>query len=434
MALQSKPVLESKLFTSDPQSRVALQACLVSDQAHIQQAAPGTPATRGPHVAKIQEAIFQLGNNVAIDPGELQRSEYGPSTAAAVLAYKKNRGIINPSYQNQADPIVGKHTIAQLDNEMLALEGKLVPPKPTSVLLTVGTISWIQGSPSPISGAGTEAAEFSPTWIPPTYLGLAATSNPAPPFRLDVKEFRSARQFRAMTFCRFSIDIDEADHVSNFKVLDAFHDPGFTPPFQKAKFPAAVVDAILHADSTIFDSSFAPGEASVNSLVSTQGRHANTTIKDVPTNEVVLVNSLIKFRAGKHTDDIGVNKIKADFHVPWVWCEMVVTFLGRNTFKIYGRGSLFPSHSWYFDSVQIGSVGEIGDSRFPILRGTRSLIETSRLKLFPVLSKGARTPGPQAADARFKGSVEDHPNTAAGGREITVTRSIAIERAASAAR
>jgi hypothetical protein len=38
------------------------------------------------------------------------------------LSYKKKRNIINRSYQTQADNIVGKMTIASLDNEMMARE------------------------------------------------------------------------------------------------------------------------------------------------------------------------------------------------------------------------------------------------------------------------------------------------------------------------
>jgi lysozyme family protein len=47
---------------------------------------------------------------------------YGAATAAAVLAYKKKRNIINHSYQAQADNIVGKMTVAALDKEMVERE------------------------------------------------------------------------------------------------------------------------------------------------------------------------------------------------------------------------------------------------------------------------------------------------------------------------
>jgi hypothetical protein len=235
-----------------------------------------------------------------------------------------------------------------------------------------------------------------------------------------------------MAFCRFTIDIDETDKPLNFKVQEAFSDGGFTPPFNKSKFPAAVVGSLLEGDLTMFDDVSHPGEASIisrpeprtGSIV--QGRHKSTTIDDVPADEVVLVNTLVKFRAGQRTDSVGVNVVKAAFHVPWVWCEMVVTYVGEGSFKIYGRGSIFPSHAWYFDGRQIATVPEIGDARFPILRGTRSLIEESHLKLFPVLSAGARARAPQSVDIDASGRVESQLNTAPGGRAITATRSITI--------
>lgn len=57
-----------------------------------------------------------------IEVSELRRQTYGPSTAAAVLAFKQKRKIINPAYQKTADNIVGKMTIARLDKELLAAD------------------------------------------------------------------------------------------------------------------------------------------------------------------------------------------------------------------------------------------------------------------------------------------------------------------------
>ena len=76
--------LQSQLFRGDAK----LEAAAVSDPAHILQGA------NGDHVHKIQLALIQL-DGAAIDPD----GEYGPATAAAVLAYKRKRNIINRSYQ-----------------------------------------------------------------------------------------------------------------------------------------------------------------------------------------------------------------------------------------------------------------------------------------------------------------------------------------------
>ena len=100
--------LQSHLFAGDPK----LEAAAVSDPAHI------LPGAVGPHVAKIQRALIEL-DEAAIDRAELQNAQYGPSTAKAVLQYKRKRNIVNHSYQASADDIVGRMTMAALDKEML---------------------------------------------------------------------------------------------------------------------------------------------------------------------------------------------------------------------------------------------------------------------------------------------------------------------------
>lgn len=109
--------LRSRLFKDDP----ALQACLVKDSAHV------TLGTRGAHVPKIQRALAMI-DGALIATNEVQLALYGKTTAAAVLAYKRQRKIINRSYQSTADDIVGKMTIARLDDEMAALE-QAGPPR-----------------------------------------------------------------------------------------------------------------------------------------------------------------------------------------------------------------------------------------------------------------------------------------------------------------
>ena len=92
---------------------VALEACLVSDSAHIKQRVNDV----GNHVVKIQQALTAL-DRVSIAPGEVKAKTYGRSTADAVLAFKKQRNIINFGYQTKPDDIVGKMTIARMDNEL----------------------------------------------------------------------------------------------------------------------------------------------------------------------------------------------------------------------------------------------------------------------------------------------------------------------------
>ncbi len=107
--------LQSKLFQGDR----ALDACLLEDSAHL------TIGAAGDHVSKIHTALLAL-DDLPVAVAELRAKQYGPSTASAVLVFKRRRGIINRSYQKEADAIVGKMTIAAMDREMVSKEGE--PP------------------------------------------------------------------------------------------------------------------------------------------------------------------------------------------------------------------------------------------------------------------------------------------------------------------
>jgi peptidoglycan hydrolase-like protein with peptidoglycan-binding domain len=99
--------LQSRLFSGDR----LLEAAASRDADHV------TLGARGEHVRKIQKALNLFGG-APIDEDGI----YGRETAAAVLTYKRQRNIVNRSYQTQADDIVGKMTIASLDVEVLVLE------------------------------------------------------------------------------------------------------------------------------------------------------------------------------------------------------------------------------------------------------------------------------------------------------------------------
>jgi hypothetical protein len=58
-------------------------------------------------------------DRAAIDPVEVQGKSFQGTTRTAVINYKKKRKIINVSYEQDVDPIVGKMTIERLDNDLL---------------------------------------------------------------------------------------------------------------------------------------------------------------------------------------------------------------------------------------------------------------------------------------------------------------------------
>lgn len=96
-----------------------LEACLVEDAAHL------TLGVQGDFVGKVQAALIFL-DELSIDEPELEALTYGKSTAAAVLAFKQKRKIINRSYQQREDDIVGKMTIKALDDELAIAENSPV--------------------------------------------------------------------------------------------------------------------------------------------------------------------------------------------------------------------------------------------------------------------------------------------------------------------
>jgi hypothetical protein len=95
---------------------VELEQCAVDDNAHL------TVGSNGPHVALVQQALIDLGEPVGADGAD---GGYGPATAAAVSSYKAQRGIVNSS--GQIDAVVGKLTIAALDDEIAAADAQVSP-------------------------------------------------------------------------------------------------------------------------------------------------------------------------------------------------------------------------------------------------------------------------------------------------------------------
>src|SRR5690349_16955806 len=142
--------LVSLLLRDEPR----LQACLVADPAHV------VPGSNGRHVGLIQKVLLVL-DKADISPAELRSRVYGPTTTAAVLAYKRKRNIINRAYQTTADNIVGKMTIAQMDHELMTLDlrsisGRVVcthggqepPPRPAAIVAAAGNARLV-GAPTP---------------------------------------------------------------------------------------------------------------------------------------------------------------------------------------------------------------------------------------------------------------------------------------------
>jgi hypothetical protein len=310
--------------------------------------------------------------------------------------------------------------------------------------IQVGSVTWLNGIPTPLWFAG-GCAGLEPAWVPRVYMLLKATSNPAPGSEIaDFGRFREGKQYRALTYCRCSLDIDSATgELGEFDVLEVVHDPGWTPPFRYTECPPSLMPA-LFAHQELRDPTWYPGEASALSQICVEEQHPNSTIEEVPDTERVLVNSLIKCRAGSHADEVGI-RLGSPFHAPWVWNEWLLTY-APGQLKLYLRGSRFPSHTWYVDGRQVVAAAGIGDASFPeeppapaegvIQRGmlysvpqprSGKWIHLPRLALYPaVLSQGTAATNPQtpngAAEQGWHGPVAKHPNTVPGWRVATVIK------------
>jgi peptidoglycan hydrolase-like protein with peptidoglycan-binding domain len=151
--------LQSQLFRGDPK----LEAAAVSDPAHIVLGA------RGEHVRKIQLALIQL-DGAAIAPDGV----YGPATAAAVLAFKQKRNIINRAIQTTPDNIVGKMTIAAMDDELL---DDPIPDARSCILLPATPID-VGGLPIDVGGSSgvSLAAVSAPAVAGPTSDAIMAAA------------------------------------------------------------------------------------------------------------------------------------------------------------------------------------------------------------------------------------------------------------------
>ena len=126
--------LSSDHFTK-PTRNARLEACLVDDGSHVTLR---TPREKGDYVSRIQAALFLIVPDVNLGD-ELGAEEYGPLTADAVFQFKDSRTpkILNAAlHQVVPDNIVGKLTIAALDEEMLKRQG----PKPAGPKLTVTAV------------------------------------------------------------------------------------------------------------------------------------------------------------------------------------------------------------------------------------------------------------------------------------------------------
>ena len=218
--------LQSQLFRGDR----ALEACLVDDRAHL------VTGTSGPHVKKVQRALAVLdGALIALD--EVSSEQYGRSTAAAVLDYKRARNIINRSYQTVPDNIVGKMTIASLDREMLNNEAR--PPLRGCLNETGGGVG---GGGLAIRGGQAQlVGDVAPPNAQPTVLRVAFQDALAPneigiatPTRVLLLSARALKLLRPFNFTLRTEDLGSFPFAFPIGDADATDVEGLRKAAQKA--------------------------------------------------------------------------------------------------------------------------------------------------------------------------------------------------------
>jgi hypothetical protein len=265
---------------------------------------------------------------------------------------------------------------------------------PQKVRIKVGSVSWIHQQVTPVTFLP-EGKLLEPNWLPQTYIGLYATSNPAPPATLDFPAYRKSKQFRAMTFAELEVETsDDKSKVLAASVVESILDPGWTPPFDRT---ITLLTRVYVPEPSMADPAFYAGELGLGSSILPRIQHRNSTFAMKVAQDELVASGLILFRAGKHTDDIGVKTVKCPYHVPWVWCEWLVTHKAGK-FTVYGTGSVFPTHTFYAQGACFGQQDEPTDARFTRSWRHPLTIDTSALRVYPVLTTGAPASGAQVAD------------------------------------
>ena len=334
--------------------------------------------------------------------------------------------------------------------------------------IKVGVLGWIdKNGPWPIlSGTGALAladqmrsGPFS--WVVNTYMGLMSTANDPPSQNpLPFKTYRAKRDFRVMLWA--DLIFDDAGGATQFAGPQAaalIVDDGTTPPVDTAKVGAmqklistmevgdALVDqaegAAYHirhpfgggtppthpktwwdqqlADMT--DQNSQPAEHSPLSAVLLDRQHDNTVFPALGPGERLIVNGLHRFRAGAHTDTVGIKEAHSAYHVPWVWAEFLLTTTGGGRVRLRGASSIFPTVAFYLDDRQVAPISrQATDSAFPPL----GLLDVKSMKIWPVLSCGAPASGPEPtlvsdnAYAGQKRKVTSLPWSCKGGPFVDV--------------
>lgn len=336
-----------------------------------------------------QEVLLE--HNIGSCTGTLIDSSSGAAIRCE-CTFRFEESHSNGGDSTQSAPAKTASCVTRTTNSMVAVRAKqAVLPR----ALTVTSVSWIdsEGLPELTYEDGVRALLFK-NWPFRVMVGLVGTSNPRPPNHLPT-DFRGGKQFRALLQYQIGTDSTLSDTVL---------DPGYTPPINTAKLPVAMRLSVPK------DQNFYSGESSAISQIVRGRLHPASSLR-VPNGSSVLASALIKFRAGSHTDSTGIKDALSPYHVPWVWCEHALIARGDHLLLL-ANGSSFPSHAWYINGAQLGSLIQV---------------PTKISEEDPALSTGpsvASAPAGIAADDRATGVIDSHQFTI--GRRLNVQLNLSV--------
>ena len=298
--------------------------------------------------------------------------------------------------------------------------------------LSIMGVGWIDEKPNPLTQLIGDGVLDKPNWIVRTYMGLIGTANKAPTNPMSTSSMSAllaSKDFRAINFAQIKVNVDphtlaplgETSVTSSQDpgscVLDntgqvhSCQDPGWTPPIDQGKFLALGLAGLWSAnvnDRNYYRAEISPISSIVYSI------HPNNVIS-FEDGETVLVSSVMKFRAGQHTDNIGVSsEVGSPFHVPWLWNEFALSYY-KDQYLLHISAAKFPTTYWYINGQLQRSMPQVFDTTFPKRAGFSSPIDVNKLQIYPVLSAGAPSSAPQSPiddPYSINDPVIDHPFTA----------------------
>ncbi len=258
--------------------------------------------------------------------------------------------------------------------------------------IDVSTVSWIDrklmsifsGMPNPITAG----------WVDLLCYGMYHTANPEPPLVVHGQKGAAPLEKKFRSFTTYSIQLQVGDDgkfvgVRQLPNSNTVVDAGYTPPFDdnwellKGVVGSAItsLDPFLASKIQSEATQYSPGEKSSLSQIVLPGTQWQSvgisplwySSIAVSAGEVILGHSLIKFRAGTQGDYIGIVGMGAPNHLPWVWCEMILTYKGNLELVLYAAGSAFPCHAFYVDGEQKGRLDLIRDRNKLMMLFTKGL-------------------------------------------------------------